>query len=396
MEEKTDSGKRWLFTAAALTALFTIMYISLIFNKNIWTDEAYTMQIVRENGFLGIIKATAQDVHPPLYYLMAECFAAVLGDTFWVYKLLSTIPMTLTMLFAFSHIKPWWGECAAVLFVIMINAIPCVLEYAVQMRMYSWALFFVTWAGLSAYGMCRQENTKRFCIQLTAAAVLACYTHTYAMLACVCIYIIMGIFAFLKCKKNGKWLLLKSWLISGAAVAFFYLPWLFVLIKQTADRIENYWIAPVTFSVIPEYFEFLFASEIPYSTEMYLILCAAAVAICIRKKEGRGLFALAVPMMTAIIGITVSILVTPFFIARYLLPCMGLFALFIAAAFSKKRGNAAVMLGIFGLLMAMASYKKNYILEYKSAHTDELLSYMEKNLAPNDLIAYNYEDSGFI
>lgn len=392
----TGSGKCWLCVAMALIALFAVMYISLIFNKSIWIDEAYTMEMVRENDFLGIIKTTAKDVHPPLYYLMAECFTAVLGDTFWVYKLLSIIPMVLTMLFAFSHIKPWWGERAAVLFIIMINAIPCVLEYVVQMRMYSWAMFFVTWAGLSAYGMYKDEDIKRFCIQLAASSIFACYTHNYAMISCVCIYIIMGMPVFLKCKKSGKWLLLKSWFISGAAVAALYLPWLFVLIKQTSDRIENYWIEPVTMGVIPEYFEFLFSSELPYSTAMYLILCAAAVATCIIKRESSGLLALAVPVMTAAIGITVSILVSPFFVGRYLIPCAGLLALFIALAFCEKPGAFQVALAVFGILMTLVSYKKNYMLEYKSTHVEELLSYMEENLAPDDLIAYNYEGFGFV
>lgn len=394
-----DNGKqkRWLFAAAALIVLFTVMYISLIFNKSIWIDEAYTMQIVRENDFLGIIKTTAKDVHPPLYYLLAECLTSVLGDTFWVYKLLSIIPMVLTMSFAFSRVKPWWGERAALLFIIMINAIPCVLEYVVQMRMYTWAMFFVTWAGLCAYGMYRhEEDMKRFCVQLAASSILACYTHNYAMISCVCIYLIMGIYAFLKCKKSGKWMLLILWLASGAAVAVLYLPWLFVLIKQTSDRIENYWIEPITLRVIPEYFAFLFGSELPYSTVMYLILCAAAVAICIRKREVCGLLALAVPVMTATIGITVSILVSPFFVGRYLLPCVGLLALFIALAFCEKPGAFQIALATFAILMTLVSYKKNYMLEYKSTHAEELLSYMEENLAPDDLIAYNYEGFGFV
>lgn len=400
MKIKTDKGGKLMVLAAALTALFTLMYISLIFNKNIWIDEAYTMEIVRENDFLGIIKTTAKDVHPPLYYLMAECFTAVLGDTFWVYKAASIVPMVLTMMFAFTYIRAWWQERAAVLFIIMVNAIPCVLEYVVQMRMYSWALFFVTWAWLSSYGMYRQENAiGKYCIQLTIASILACYTHNYAMISCVCIYCILGIFVLLKCKKDKEWRLFRSWLISGCAVAALYLPWFFVLIKQTADRIENYWIEPVTWRAIPEYFEFLFGSELPYSAEMYLILCVAALIICARKRDSEKIAALAmlaVPVMTAAIGITVSVLVSPFFVGRYLLPCTGLLALFLALAFCGKRGSVQITLAIFGILMAAVSYKKNYMLEYKSTDVDRLLSYMDENLAPDDFIAYNYEGFGFV
>ena len=84
-----------------LVVLFALMYISLIFNKNIWTDEAYTMELVRENHFWGIIQNTANDVHPPLYYLIVKCFVLFLGDAFWVYKVVSVIPMVLAMVLAF-------------------------------------------------------------------------------------------------------------------------------------------------------------------------------------------------------------------------------------------------------------------------------------------------------
>lgn len=391
-----------------LILLFTGLYISLIFNKNIWTDEAYTMELVRENHFWGIIQNTANDVHPPLYYLIVKCFVLLFGDTFLVYKAVSIIPMVLTMLLAVSHIRPWWGEKAAVLFLIMVNAIPCVLEYVVQMRMYSWALFFVTWAGLSAYGMCMKEDKqirKYCCIQLTAASLLGCYTHTYAMLSCVCIYMLLCVCVLLQCRKRKDWILLKTSLVSGSTVAVCYLPWLVILLRQTMNRIENYWIEPVTWEVIRKYPDFLFASQLPGSAVLYLVLSGAAVLVCINRcrKRSNGdwdglaaLMILAVPLLTALIGIVVSVLVTPFFIARYLLPCMGLFALFLALAFQEKRESVRILIGIFGLFMVLESYQKNIEMEYHSTHTEELLAYMEDHLEPEDLIAYNFEIYGFI
>lgn len=405
MKGRKAEGKSCLIV---LILIFTGLYVSLIFNRNIWTDEAYTMELVRENNFWGIVKNTAKDVHPPLYYLIVKCFVLVFGDAFYVYKAVSVIPMTLTMLLAVTHIRPWWGGRAAVLFLVMVNAIPCVPEYAVQMRMYSWALFFVTWAGLGAYGMCvadDRRSRRNCCIQLTAACILGCYTHTYAMLSCVCIYVLLCACALLRCRKSREWALLKASLASGSIVAVCYLPWLVVLLRQTLSRIENYWIEPVTWDVVRGYPAFLFESRLPGSVVLYLVLCGAAVAACIMqcrvaddgRKDGlAALLMLAVPLMTAGIGIAVSVLVTPFFIARYLLPCMGLLALFFALAFQGRHGGVQVLLGVFGLFMALESYQTNYGMEYHSTHTEELLAYMEEHLEPDDLIAYNYEIYGFI
>lgn len=386
---------------AFLAVVFTAMYVSLIFNKNIWTDEAYTIELVRENSFQGIIGNTADDVHPPLYYLIVKAFVLVFGDRFYIYKMVSVIPMALTMLLAFFCVRPWWGEHAAVIFLIMVNAVPCVMEYTVQIRMYTWALFFVTWAGLGAYGLCRQEQGK-YAVWLAAASLLGCYTHTYAMLSCVCIYMVLCVYALCRGRKSRTYSLLKRAVLSGLAVAVCYLPWLAVLLRQTSDRIGNYWIEPVTGQEILGYFPFLFGSRVPYSTAMYLVLCGLAVMACIRRcvrkdrEAPAALVMLGIPVMTACIGVAVSIWVTPFFIARYLLPCMGLLALFFAVAFQREQGSVKVLLGIFGIIMAVNSYLLNFQAEYGSTHTDELLAFMDDNMGERDLIAYNYEIYGFI
>ena len=44
--------------------LFTLLYLSLIFNNNVWTDEIFSVNLFREN-FGQIIMDTAEDVHPP-------------------------------------------------------------------------------------------------------------------------------------------------------------------------------------------------------------------------------------------------------------------------------------------------------------------------------------------
>lgn len=389
-----------------LALVFTIMYVSLIFNKNIWTDEAYTIQLVSGNDLAGIVRGTAEDVHPPLYYLIVKIIVMLFDghaqvDLFWLYKLVSVLPMLLTMLLAFIYIRPWWGARTGVLFLALLNAIPCLMEYAVQIRMYSWALFFVTWAGFCAYGMCRQGKGW-YHIQLAVASVFGCYTHTYAMLSCVCIYLLAGLAVLYQVRKEHDLILFRRWFLSGAAVALCYLPWLDVLLRQTADRIGDYWIGPVTGREILGYLSFLFDSGVPYSTAMYVALCGLAAMICVRRCARGDRDALAalmmfgVPLLTACIGILVSVTVTPFFIARYLVPCMGLLAAFLAIALQKDDVWTDISIGAFCALMIVDVYQAEAEAEYRSTHTDGLLAYLDENMGPDDLIVYNYEDYGFI
>ena len=105
-----------------------------------------------------------------------------------------------------------------------------------------------------------------------------------------------------------------------------------------------------------------------------------------------------VPVFTALAGILISVMLTPFFIARYLIPCMGITALFLAVRLGGMLHSRAtiVLLGIFLTVMIGNSYYTNYLSEYRSTHTDEFLRYMDENRTPDDIILYNNQEYGFI
>ena len=310
--EKAQKVYKSIFVISCI--IFLGCYISLIFNENVWTDEAYTIRLIRKNTLTQIIAATADDVHPPLYYLMLKVFISIFGDSMITYKLFSIVPLILCYILAGTRIKRYWGNNTAILFIFFINAIPSLLEYVVQIRMYSWAMFWVTWAAVSAFGVYKERRISDH-IQLIIAALGACYTHNYAMLSCVCIYAFLAIFMI----KSPR-----QWSISGIVVALFYSPWLFILYQQTTNRIGNYWIEPVTVRTVISYVEYLFGSDIPYSPWMLGILCLMTLIQCLksinmdRVKALSAICMFTVPVVIALIGIIVSIVVTPFFIARYL------------------------------------------------------------------------------
>lgn len=384
------------FYIVILIAGMTILYVSLIFNQNIWTDEAFTMELVNSNSIIGIIKGTAVDVHPPLYYLIAHFFVALFGSSVQIYKIVSIIPMVLTMLLGLLYVKPWFGAKTTVLYILFLNAIPCVMEYGVQVRMYSWCIFFISFAALSAYGYYHFKSNK-YLLLLTLTALCACYTHNFSMISAVFIYTILGISLVLKERKIPL-----KWLVSGGVVSVLYLPWLLVLYNQTNNRVGNYWIANIDKETILGYFIDIFGSRIPYSTIMFGVLWGVAVILLlasIRNDKNIGIFGILlflIPIFTALLGVIVSILITPFFIARYLLPCMGILALGLALAFRNENGYVYTFLCLFLVCMLGNSYYENYQLEYHSTNVDELLAYIDENLDDDDIIIYNNNLFGFI
>lgn len=374
----------------------TLVYVSLIFNQNIWTDEAFTMQLVDSNSIAGIIKGTAVDVHPPLYYLIVYFFVTLFGASVQVYKIVSVIPMILTMLLGIFYVKPWFGEKATVLFVLFLNAIPCVMEYGVQVRMYSWCIFFVSLAAFSAYGYYLFKGKKHL-VLLTLSALCACYTHNFSMISAVFVYIFLGVFLLIQERKFPL-----RWLLSGVCVSILYLPWLIVLYGQTNDRVGNYWISNIDKETILGYFSDIFGSAIPYSTVMFVVLWLIAIVLLLvqmRDEKNTGIFGIVlflIPIVTTLLGVIVSILITPFFVARYLIPCMGVLALGMAIAFRNEKNGVYAFLCLFLVCMICNSYYENYRAEYLSTNVDEFLDYMDENLDDDDIIIYNYEIFDFI
>jgi uncharacterized membrane protein len=395
MEKKSDA--KYNAIIVLLICIFSLSYISLIFNNNLWTDEAYTVELVSGNSIWGIISGTANDVHPPLYYIIAKVFISIFGSSIQVYKIVSVIPMFLTMLMGLIFVTKWFGGRAGILFILFVNAIPCVLEYAVQVRMYSLAIFFVTLSSLMAYKVFECDNV-RYYVALSIAVLCACYVHNFAMISVFFIFIILGILLLIKERKFPI-----KWFVSGISIAILYLPWLLVLYRQTTVRVDNYWIEPVTLETVLGYPNDIFGSRIPYSTAMFVIICLfALVASIVRlvrrhdKVSGFSILLMFVPILTATVGIVVSVLVTPFFIARYIIPCMGILAISLAVSYCHESNFSFCMLCVFLVIMYGNSYYTNYVDEYKSTHTQELLDYLDENMGENDVIVYNYSLYGFI
>ena len=152
MQKKVDWIKAHVMDILiwGLIVFFSLLYVSLIFNYNIWTDEAFTLTLVQGN-LKEIIEGTANDVHPPLYYFYSKLFYDIANGSLWVQKLSTIIPQVGTYILIATLFRKKFGDKAAFLSLLFFTCIPCTMEFSVQVRMYSIALFFVTLCGLFAY-----------------------------------------------------------------------------------------------------------------------------------------------------------------------------------------------------------------------------------------------------
>ena len=356
----------WLFIAVSLVMLANS--IRLCFSRDIWYDELFTIGMI-EHSYGEFIHFTAQDVHPPLYYCITKGIVDLCklifpaADTIVMAKIVSVMPYYLLLIYALVFLRRRFGIFTAGTFTFCIIAMPQMSAYTVEIRMYGWALFFVTVAFFHAYEIiCDRNCPYRHYIALTLYGLAAAYTQYFACVAVIMIYVSLLAWFFIRYRLERREAAagniadtpvrdlhksIKKWAVCVAASVIGYLPWLFVLLSQIQAVRENYWILPLTWRSIGGCVKFLMKPA--FSTEqvnmvlavilflLYLALLAEHAYQTYQswkrnedrtaKLESFYYAAAGCIVLCGLVcfGFLASIVIRPIFVYRYMIPAMGCF-----------------------------------------------------------------------
>ena len=373
---KKQTAANWIglvfFVAAFICLLWSVI---LSFSIDIWYDELFTMEFAKRpvGEMLGL---AARDVHPPLYYIIVHVFLTafngigLLGDGAGqiapevLAKLVSVFPFVIIMVYAGTVVRKRFGLLAAGIFSFAIVSMPQMPEYTTEIRMYSWALLFVT--GMMIHGFLlfesfRAGNQKGWDIgnglALWLYASASAYTHYYAALAAGIIFgmlfVVMLVFFVKAMKSAGKesvsFKAFGMLIICMNLTAIAYVPWLSVFLSQASAVKANYWIQPVGIrsigSAIKHLFKGYFVNELVavVAAVVFFVIIAALfiknLLTYIKDRQDRNLFVvlsfLVLPLLVAG-GLLASVLLRPVFVNRYMLPAYGCFWLAVAIMISRE------------------------------------------------------------
>ncbi len=327
-----DKAAGAAFGCLAVFMLFTSFRLCL--GNDIWYDELFTEGFVSQP--LGrMLSLAARDVHPPLYYIIVKGAVELAHffvpgvDAVTVSKMVSVIPFLLLLLYSATLVRKRYGWLCAGLFSFCILAMPQLSGFTVEVRMYSWAMFFITAAyfhgmeiafrggktcaagqtniaggtcavgqtniagGMRTAGQTRHEGTARRkgYVHHWAAFILygicAAYTHYFAAVAAACLYLFLAGMLLWRRKAGNKREGTKAgneredakdwrWWLGGAALSVLaYLPWLGVVVSQVSAVKENYWILPLTWSCFGGCVKFVLKPSTGYMWLDYLLAVAA-------------------------------------------------------------------------------------------------------------------------
>lgn len=437
MKQKTTWDEKLGIVLLAVSVMLLGVSVYLCFCNDIWYDELFTMGLGNQS-LSGLVSVTARDVHPPLYYMIVK-LALMIGGSFFsgpqqvmLAKLVSVLPFVLCLVYAATKVRKHFGMLTAGLFSFLIITMPQMADYTVEIRMYGYAVFFITAGMLHAYELtgersgvtCKMTGTDDKIsdteyktnisyvnwIAVTIYALLALYTHYFAAVAALMIYAYL-FFAFLAEQKLKQKIL--PFLCSGFACVIGYLPWMIGVVTAQVGRVkENYWIQPVSLRTLGGCVKFLFKPA--FTTEWLNHLLAVVLFVLYggllvvtlfhylkseKEQHLKKAFFLAgcVDCLIGIVifGFAASFLVRPIFVYRYMLPAMGVFWLAFAIMLGNIRDRKVLLLPILALviLVGLRDYRAFYGEEMWKKLQMEVTQAALEQIEEDDIIIYNFDQA---
>ncbi|MDD6733015.1 MAG: glycosyltransferase family 39 protein [Lachnospiraceae bacterium] len=333
--ENTFHKKKVYVQCAVLLFLLFAYSVILIFlckRNDIWYDEAFGIVAVR-NNIPELMKMLSLDVHPPLYYLLLKGISMLGIESFTAFRLLSAIPMISGLAVLTFYLHKRFSFSTAVLFLLLMVASPEILHFGVEMRMYGLAFFFVSLAAVFALELIRCKHLLYY-ILLGLSCVGAAYTHYFAGAAAVGICISTFIACMISSTKKRTCLI--RWIVLVLSMMILYSPWLSVFLRQSSEVKNNFWLREYTLTVAKDTFFFFLSQDNLLSFVLILGLVITALIMfvigLIKKNETvKSLLVLAFScVFPPILGLCVSAIVRPVFQAKYALPVLGIYGMFLA------------------------------------------------------------------
>lgn len=363
-----------LFIAMSITAcpLYTINF-----------DEFYTMQWCRDS-LPNFLHEVLHDTSPFLYYFMIRPFTLLTGQNIFMARLFSLVALLILFLIGITFVKKQFGRKAMFFYLIILYMNPFMLQKSTEIRMYLWATAFTLLSGVFCFYLLSSPSRKDW-IYFTLFSLLSAYTHYYAVLTMVFLY--LGILFYYVGSHDTKQI--KNWILCSVITVLAYLPFLLIAAAQILES-NGGWIPKPNSRLEP--LKELFYSEIPYSEYFYLTLMAGFTLLSliafIKKKHITyywSLICCCAVWGIAAFGILFGELVAPIMLSRYLIMPVCLLFLGISPVVEQVHKYFVLFLCLIFALIGGIRYQSTVQVE-KNDRTIDTIRFAQEQITEDDII----------
>lgn len=364
--KKLDNGRNSTSLLFLLIYGIGILFLLLTaFHGNIWFDESYSVGIASKS-FSEIWSYGSCDVHPVLYYcalhvlylVSTGIFSADIDSVILIYRIFTVFEVVSLALLGFTHIRKDYGAKVGILYSFVVFSIPYIALMAVEIRMYTWAMFTVMLCYLYGLRIVRLAKDKsviplHWWVLFALSSLASAYLHYFAAISVFLVNAFVLIFLLKYQVKEKRNLVYFS--ISAILQLLAYTPWLLTLLTQISVVSNTYWAkfyVPYTIIELLAYpfvtSPLSFALRGEYGLEIQIVSIALIVALItllvllIINRPKRAHFASKLGILlylgVLVIGCIASILMNSLIVYyRYLSVALGPLLLSLALLLSQTK-----------------------------------------------------------
>jgi mannosyltransferase len=220
-------------------------------------DECFSWRLT-QYPVAQIVKRTAADVHPPLYYLLLKAWCAGFGTSPAALRGLSAVFGMLCVPIMYMVVReagslsetPAGGRSGALFCAFLVAVHITQVSPGSIARMYTLGACL---SGLSAWLLLRALASVKVPMAWWSAygfcVAAFCYTHYYAFFTILAQAVFVGLWLFMRRRSSPSSFPVRQacgFLFAAIIALTLFMPWLPVMWQQTHDVHDNYWISPVS------------------------------------------------------------------------------------------------------------------------------------------------------
>lgn len=222
---------RLVLIVTALMAGAISLWIGL--RQSVWFDEAYSILLAKQP--IGeLLRLTALDTHPPLYYVLLKGWAGIFGWSELSLRGASVGSMVLAIIIGGLLLRRMFGSKLAIGGLLLVMIAPLVLRYGFEIRMYADAALAGVAATYALYSAWQSQGQKRAWWLVAYGVLVAVGTYLLYYLAFLWIAHVVWLL-YIHIKRKQPWKKLVPYIAAYAGAVLLFLPWLPTFLAQTSN-----------------------------------------------------------------------------------------------------------------------------------------------------------------
>jgi mannosyltransferase len=403
-----DRGNRrtWPWALATTGAVLVGLFLRLdhLASRGLWLDEALGVRIASLPTFPDMLRAVAQEIHPPLFYILLRPWMAAFGDTDFSVRFFIALWGCLGIygVYVLCRFGLNWSLRTSNLAALFAAILPLPAYYSQEVRPYA-LIFALSCFSLSFLFRAHRDQRLSLAILYGAFQALVLYLHHTAILFCFTVNVLYFGSLFLYRELNGR--RLRNFFLANGVSFVLYLPWLSLFFQQlkspTIFSGFRYWVPqPSPKDLIQGLANIIGVWEwrLPLPLPGFVSILAAVPILCLlfcgfltlarKHQSGAFVLAFAVPAYPLLIY-ALSHWLLPVWLLRILVPAaIGVPVIAARGAehafFSGKTARSAAVLGLSVGLALFTSL--NLLRTYSKENWKGAAQYVLRKFQPEDSV----------